>query len=865
MRTVELRHYLTVTAAPVLICFSAVPVSAQPDTSPDTSSEKPVVASSHTPPAPGNSDEILVTARKRQESILKVPVVVTAVTGEQINTAQLTQVTDLPRLVPGLVLGSNILSIGPQVTIRGVGTSSYDPGVDQSVSLNIDGLSLGQGLAFGSGMFDVAQVEVLKGPQALFYGKSSPGGVISLRTADPGNAFELIARGSYEFEAREKRGEVIVSGPVSDTLGLRLATTYALADGYFKNAAVAVPGTGAAPPLSREPHPENFIVRGTAVWKPTDTFSARLKLNHAYDHAIHAELFQIAHCPEGVQNFGFGSGAPGSPIPPAPNFLTPVDPIPFLGNDDCKLNKTLYHVYLDPAFFPGVPNDGVPYLKNEQNFGTLELNYDVVPSVTLTSTTAYYKLDSASLVQANEAGGAGGILAVTNGFERRELTQEFRANSDYHGPLNFTLGAFYEDGRLVDHVTFFRNRAYGFLSPAIVGADILNDNRSTTIDITTYSLFGQLRYRLLEQLELAAGVRWSDETREERVFDYATNTDITSTLPRPRIHSSNFSPEITLTYTPTDDLTVFGSYKKGYKSGSFKVAVPPVPGENNAFDDENVQGYEIGLKSRFLDRSLMMNLAFYDYRYKGLQVGGIEPFVNGSPVIRTVNAGKSRTYGIDFDVAYHPRSIDGLSLNASVNWNRARYKELNNIPCYIGQTVAQGCTTFFAASPDQSAPGAGAVLVNGQYGFYTGQDLSNTQMIRAPEWAANFGFDYEFSVGSGMKLHLNNNNQYSARFPTFLAVGRPNEDNFQGGFLKVDATVALSAEDNRWEVALIGRNITDKLTASNCNVGNYSGGNVVGGSITGGSTSGPPGFGEVGCFSEPGRAVYLRLTVRGGK
>lgn len=113
-----------------------------------------------------------------------MPVVVTALAGEQLTNIQLTQVTDLPRLVPGLVLGGNILSIGPQVTIRGVGTSSSDPGVDQSVSLNIDGLSLGQGLAFGSGLFDVAQVEVLEGPLALFYGKSSPGGVISLRTAD---------------------------------------------------------------------------------------------------------------------------------------------------------------------------------------------------------------------------------------------------------------------------------------------------------------------------------------------------------------------------------------------------------------------------------------------------------------------------------------------------------------------------------------------------------------------------------------------------------------------------------------------------------------------------------------------------------
>ena len=148
-----------------------------------------------------DSSEIIVTARKRQESILKVPVVLTAVTGEQLTSTQVTSVTDLPRLVPGLVIAGNILSIGPQVTIRGVGTSSFDPGVDQSVSLNIDGLSLGQGLAFGSAMFDVGQVEVLKGPQALFYGKSSPGGVISLRTADPTDKFEVIASAGYEIEA----------------------------------------------------------------------------------------------------------------------------------------------------------------------------------------------------------------------------------------------------------------------------------------------------------------------------------------------------------------------------------------------------------------------------------------------------------------------------------------------------------------------------------------------------------------------------------------------------------------------------------------------------------------------------------------
>lgn len=824
--------------------------------------------------------EIIVTARKRQESILQVPVVVTALAGEQLTNIQLTQLTDLPRLVPGLVLGGNILSIGPQVAIRGVGTSSSDPGVDQSVSLNIDGLSLGQGLAFGSGLFDVAQVEVLKGPQALFYGKSSPGGVISLRTADPGDRFELIGRASYEFEAREKRGELIISGPVSDTLGLRLATTYSAADGYFRNLAVPVPGTGAAAPRRREPEPRNFIIRGTAVWKPTSAFSARLKLNHAYDRTTHGELYQIKRCLEGPGGFGFGSGAPGSPVPPAPNFLTPVDPLPFLGNDDCKLNRDIFHVYLDPASFPGVPNNGVPYLESKQDFGTLELNYDLTPELTLTSTTAYYKLTSSSLVNANQSGGAGGFLAVTNNFSREQFTQEVRLNSDFDGKVDVSLGAFYEYGNLHDRVQYFRNRNYGFLSPATVGAEILNDNRASTVGIETYSIFGQLRYEVIDQVELAGGLRWADETRTLDVYDYLNNLDITPLLPLRRNHSITLSPEATVTYKPSDDLTFFGSFKQGYKSGSFSVAVPAsvirnslgqiIGAENKSFGDEKVTGYEIGLKSRLFGRNLTANIAFYDYRYRGLQVGGIEPSVGGVPVIRTVNAGRARTYGVDFDLAYRPPGVEGLNLNASVNWNKARYLELNNIPCYTGQTFAQGCRNFFApfpatarpGQPSQGAPGAGSIMVGGLAGYYTSQDLSGTQMIRAPEWTANFGFDYETPVGRGLKLRLSNNNQYSSRFPTFQAIGRPDQDNFQSAVLKVDASLALSAGDESWEVALIGKNITDKVVGANCGPGNFAGGNVVGGPITGGTTSGPPGFAEVGCYSQPGRAVYLRLSVK---
>ena len=801
-------------------------------------------------------EEIIVTARKREESILKAPVVVTVISNEQLEDIQVTQITDLPKLVPGLVIGGSILSIGPQVTIRGVGTSSLDPGVEQSVSLNIDGLSLSQGLAYGSAMFDVGQVEVLKGPQALFYGKSSPGGVIALRTADPGDTFELIARAGYEFEALEPRGEFILSGPLTETLRARLATMYSEADGFWENHAVAAPGTGAVTPDDeRQPRPENFVIRGTLLWEPMEQFSARLKLNHVYDRASDAGPKQLANCPDG----------PGKAFAPFPPFFP--TPVPFIGGDDCVYNREVNGVFLDPASFPGIPNNGVPYLKNDQDYGTLELNYDMSQALTLTSTTAYYELQSSSSVNPTLTTAAGPTFAVTNQFRRREFTQEFRLNSDYSGPLNFTVGAFYEDGQLTDRVRFIRNRSYVWLSPFVLGADILNDDRESTIDIETLSLFGQLRYRFTDKLELAGGVRWDDEERQLQVFDFQNNVDLTPFVPRPSIDSSNYSPEATITYTPTDDLTAFASFKKGYKSGSYSVAVPTaaifdasgniVGATDQSFDDEEVQGYEIGLKSRWLDRSLLANIAFYDYEYDGLQVGANEPAAGGVPVIRTVNSGKARTYGVDLELAYRPPAVAGLGLNASVNWNHPRYEELTRIPCYNNQTIALGCT--LNPDPFRLDPGTGRPR-------FSTQELSGTPMIRAPEWAVNFGFDYELPLGSSMTLQLTSNNQYTSEYVTYPAVGRPSNDNFQSDYFTTDAGIALKSTDNHWEVAVIGKNLTDELVASNCSASNAAGSIIlplVGGDNSGGVAPGTAGTAEKLCFVDgPGRSIWLRLTFR---
>ena len=156
------------------------------------------------------------------------------------------------------------------------------------------------------------------------------------------------------------------------------------------------------------------------------------------------------------------------------------------------------------------------------------------------------------------------------------------------------------------------------------------------MSIKTYSVFGEVRWQIVPRLELAPGLRWSDETRTENPINGA---GAPVAVPQPRVHAINLSPQVTLTYRPTDDLTAFAAWKEGFKSGSFVLATPVVAGTNNAFNEETVRGGEAGLKSRWLDRHLTINLSGYLYNYSGLQVGAITPAQNGQIVIQTVKCG----------------------------------------------------------------------------------------------------------------------------------------------------------------------------------------------------------------------------------
>jgi iron complex outermembrane receptor protein len=803
------------------IALLAVPAYAQVDAPAGSSFQESSAEPSD------RSGEIIVTARKRQEAAIDVPVIETVLGADVLRRSQVVDLSGVVRQVPGLQIGTAVLTVGTQISLRGVGTSSLDAGVDQSVAVNIDGLQLTQGASLGVGLFDMAQVEVLKGPQALFFGKNSPGGVIAVRTADPGKELEVIARGSYEFYAREKRGELIVSSPLSDTLGVRLAGMYSNDDGYFLNKATAQPGTGGVTPAGRYNFGSEYIVRGTVVWKPTDSTRVRLKVNHT-GRELTGGGGALGSCPDGR--------ATPAPFGPGLQFINP--------NDDCSVDRDVYIVDLDPAAFPQVRNNGVPFLKYRTTFGTLELEQDLGDHTSLTSTTAYYKTTVDGLINGVNAGFTGPTLFADNHFTRRDFTQELRIQSDFpDSPLNYLIGAYYQNAKIMNRVYVGGNTFLRLPATLIAGRQ--------TVSIKSYSVFGQLRYKITPELELAAGARYTDERRHDDAEQMTSidSSGVPIAIARPNLGSKNVSPEITITYQPNDDLTFFGAYKHGYKSGSYVLTVIPAAGEDNSFNDESVRGGELGVKTRLLDRSLNLSLAGYYYKYRGLQVGTNEIAQNGVPVLRTVNAASAKVYGIDFEASYRPRSIEGLSLRLGANWNKARFENFDNAVCIGGQTISQGCNHNFVPNPDPTLPGAN---IN--------QSLSGVPLPKAADWQVNGDIDYEMPVGDKLRVGFGVNGQYSSKFLTLLGYHR--DDFYQPAFFKLGASVRVGAKNDLWELALIANNLTNNFTSGNCTNFSAATGQILSPPATGQATQNGSGVDELSCIPDRGREVFLRLTIK---
>lgn len=786
--------------------------------SPQTSDEATAGAKSQS--GESTLGEVIVTARRRKETLMDTPVVETVITQASLKQYQTNDLFMVEQQVPGLLLSNDIAVIAPTVSLRGIGTVAVNSTMDQSVSLNIDGLQLSQGYAYTAGLFDDGQISVLKGPQALYFGKNSPAGVISVTTADPTDKTEAILTGGYEAISEGKLGEMILSGPVTDWLKLRLAVQDLHDNGYFRNFDTAPAGDWGVvtPGTTHTDITDSTITRLTALLNPSPVYSARLKFNYTNDRSDHSSGFQFASCPNGK------AGYLGLP-------LTSLD-------DDCTVNRYVMQLDYDPKEWPGLQNDGVPFFDSHQDFGTLEQTFHLPYELDVTSITGYYSFNQDTLV--NGSGNSGAIsLAADNDFGTDETTEELRLSSNFTDiPVNFMAGAYYQNGRMENDVLLYGNTILG-LPQDLQGVHHI-------IDIHSISGFGQLTWNITKKLELDAGARWTSERRTHTQVNVATPGVPLGVTPLldPYLSYNNVSPQATLTFRPTDDLTIYGAYRTGFKSGSFNSVEYYSPTTPTSFGEEKVKGGEVGVKSRLLDHHLFVELTGYYYRYNGLQVGADEVGPGGEILLYTQNAASAEIRGVDFDAAYAPPGLQSLTLRSAVEYNRATYVTFPNAPCDNDQTISQGCNQLY----------------DSETGSYTAQNLAGRPLAAAPEWAANAGFDYEVPVGPKMALTLGSTVSYTSRFYTAI-LDLP--AYLQGGYTEVSSNIALNGPDDKWQVALIGNNLTDKVVAgSYCSNANPNNAAFLGGQQSGKATGGPSGTDAPDCAADPGRVVWLRVSWR---
>ncbi|MFW2830347.1 TonB-dependent receptor [Sphingomonas sp. ID0503] len=761
-------------------------------------------------PLQGTADDIVITARLRSEGLMETPVAVSVLSASQIGKYNAVDLTKIGELTPTVIVGNYRTIGGGSIAIRGISSPPTQVGYEQPVSVAIDGIQSSSGRVATLGFFDLQQVEILKGPQALFFGKNSPAGVISITTAGPTDHFEVGGRVGYEFVADEFMAEGHISGPLTETLGARLAIRFRDAKGWLHNDAQAAanPFFPAALPASsgRLPGPRSRRVGD-------DEKLARLTLAYDDDGAFSATVKLF-----GLIGHDQGGGSTSQNIGPCrdgwPRSFGVVDPF-----GECKADNHVSFSNIVPAIadrIPALNGDNRSRGVNKAYTASLTLKYED-DDFSLTSLTGQifnrYRSVSGLTHTVDNA------LTTYENTSYRSFSQELRLLTKFDGALNFLLGAYFGDTRdaLYNHTNFRADLSYNPMADQLV-----TYVKDATLDGRTYSVFGQGTWEITSKLELAAGARYTSERK--KTFNqnhYGVNSALgqfntlatiypSSTDPAPgilagRFKDSNISPEVTLSYHPVPGSTIYAAYKTGFKSGGFGITSPLQTSSTIGdfdFNSETVKGFEAGAKAELFDRRLRLTASAFRYNFRDLQVTTYD-----ATAIRFQinNAGAVRQRGFELEAAFKASSV--LQLHTAIAYVRNRFRNYTGqcygytVPASVAQTAAPppGCSFVTNSSGGRALTASGAPILKAV--------LDGRSPARSPDFSGNAGFEMTLPAADRLEFGLTGDAFYSSGYyasDSFAPSSR------QDDFWRFNASARVGAEDGSWQVSLIGRNLTNK-------------------------------------------------------
>lgn len=592
-----------------------------------------VVAAQDAKPAEQASvaDEVIVTAQKRAENVQNVPQAIQVVTPSALAASGVHEFTDLTKVAPSLVVRPAEQPVNSSVSIRGIGTFAFSIGVEPSVAIQVDDVPVAfQARAF-TDLSDIERIEVLRGPQSTLYGKSASAGLINIVTRAPSKDFSADVNAMMTSDAEYSIGGS-VSGPVSETLGVRLSVNR---DDFIGNARNVYNGKHASGRAFTSLH-------GKAVWKPTERFTATVGANYVD-----------------------GSTTVGRP------FI----------NLDPKANLRGNALYPPAVFEAGIVvgpsntdfannfNGRTDYHDNSQS---LKLDYDFGPA-TLVAVTGHDSYKLKDLLDVDETAVAGLDNQQIGTFKSHQLTQEVRLVSNGNGPLRYTVGGFYAD---LDYARDFQRGPVFSLA-----------RWYATSGSKQYAGFGQLDWEFMPGTTLTGGLR-----RQHEKVSYTFNDILNNAQFAGSAAESFWTYKAALNHKFSSAVMAYVSFATGHKGQTYDLTT----GFNkNRFlagpvRPEKSKSFEGGIRSQFLDNHLTLNVTGFYTRYTDFQAQGIETLPDGTTNFRLANVGKLRTSGVEIDSS--ARLSSDLRLSASAAYVDAKITEFPFAQCYPRQTAAQGCS-----------------------------------------------------------------------------------------------------------------------------------------------------------------------------
>ncbi|UZK65081.1 TonB-dependent receptor [Sphingomonas sp. M1-B02] len=696
--------------------------------------------------------DIVVTAQRRSESLQRAAVAVSAVTGDELSRSGITETANLGKLVPSLV----VQPTGGTTSffLRGVGTSSQNSFSENAVAFNFNGVYVGRPTAPAGSFYDLERVEVVKGPQGTLYGRNATGGAINVLPKRP-ELGRFTGEGLFEYGNYDsKKGFLALNVPIGDMVALRVAGQIVDRDGYISDGYDDDKGEAVRASL---------LIQPSELWSMTlvaDYYNQRgkgagavLLPNAAFDVPALEDRVSISDPRAQAAIAGYAATIFAPPFCGGMGGFVRSGCVSQAGTDG----------FLDNEFY-GVSATVV----GDLGFGTL------------TFIPAWRRSDVK--FRTYLPGFAGDFVDLAE-----QTSVEVRLASKEGQRLRYVLGAFYF-GENQATENFFRQ------------GNISTTRFTPRLNTESIAAFGQLTFDVSDAFRLVAGGRYTREDKQQ----------LTSTasggLPGPIQPplSAPFTGDLSFekfTWKAGVELDagpaslVYANVATGFKSGGFFVAQPP----NNTFEPETLTAYTIGAKNRFFDNKLQLNFeAFYwDYRDQQITyVGGVPTgnglFAQGSI---TVNAGKSRIYGAEFEARFAPSRNDLFHLN--LQFLDGEYGELttsNFSP--TGAPVSTGCTTLGSRAANPGVNGAR---------FYD-IDCSGKPTVNSPRWALNLGYERTFELTGDLALIAGaRGNIESSRY---LDVNY-REDQKQDGFAMADAFLTLESQSG-WSLTGFINNITDE-------------------------------------------------------